>query len=105
TILELLPRIISTEAQEISQALTRAFNKKGIKVETQVKVLKIEHTSTGIEAIAEGGRSFAADCCLVAVGRSLNTKNIGLDKAGVLIQENGLVVVNEKMETTVDGIY
>lgn len=105
TILELLPRIISTEAQEISQALTRAFNKKGIKVETQVKVQKIERTPTGIEAIAEGGRSFPADCCLVAVGRSLNTKNIGLDKAGVLIQDSGLVVVNDKMETTVDGIY
>ena len=101
TILELLPRIISTEAQEISQALTRAFNKKGIKVETEVKVQKIERTQTGVEAIVEGGKAFKADCCLVAVGRSLNTNNIGLDKAGVLVQENGLIVVNDKMETTV----
>lgn len=104
TILELLPRIVSTEAQEISQALTRAFTKKGIKVETHVKVQKIERTDSGVEAFVEG-RSFIADCCLVAVGRSLNTKNIGLDKAGVLIQENGLITVNDKMETNVDGIY
>lgn len=105
TILELLPRIISTESQEISQALTRSFTKKGIKVETGVKVEKIEKTATGIVAYVEGGRTFAADCCLVSVGRSLNTKEIGLDKAGVLVQDNGLVSVNEKMETTVDGIY
>jgi dihydrolipoamide dehydrogenase len=105
TILELLPRIISTEAQEISQALTRALTKRGIQVETEVKVQKIEHIEKGIQALVAGGRSFEADCCLVAVGRSLNTKGIGLEAAGVLVQDNGLVVVNEKMETTVDGIY
>lgn len=105
TILELLPRIISTEAPEISQALTRAFTKKGIKVETQVKVQKIERTEEGVKAWVEGGRTFEADCCLVAVGRSLNTKDNGLDKVGVLVQDNGMVVVNDKMETSVEGIY
>lgn len=105
TILELLPRIISTEAQEISQALTRAFAKKGIKVETAVKVLKVERDAKGIIAMVEGGRTFSADCCLVAVGRSLNTTNNGLEKAGVLVQENGMIAVNEHMETSVDGIY
>lgn len=105
TILELLPRIISTEAQEISQALTRAFVKKGIKVETSVKVQKVERDAKGIIASIEGGRTFAADCCLVAVGRSLNTKDNGFEKAGVLVQDNGMVAVNEKMETSVDGIY
>jgi dihydrolipoamide dehydrogenase len=105
TILELLPRIISTEALEISQALTRAFSKRGIKVETNVKVQKIERTESGIEAFVEGGRSFTADCCLVSVGRSLNTKGIGLEKAGIIIQDNGLITVNDKMETTADGIY
>jgi dihydrolipoamide dehydrogenase len=105
TILELLPRMISTEAQEISQALTRAFHKKGIKVETQVKVEKVERSGEGIKCTVEGGGTFEADCCLVAVGRSLNTKNNGLDVAGVLVQENGMVVVNDKMETSVEGIY
>lgn len=105
TILELLPRLISTEAQEISQALTAVFNKKGIQVVTQVKVQKIERTANGVEAYIEGGGSFVADCCLVSVGRTLNTHGNGLDKAGVLVQDNGMVVVNDKMETTVEGIY
>jgi dihydrolipoamide dehydrogenase len=105
TILELLPRIISTESELMSQTLTRAFVKKGIKVETNVKVQKIERMGQGITAIIEGGKTFEADCCLVSVGRSLNTKNIGLEKAGVVVQDNGMVAVNEKMETSVDGIY
>jgi len=105
TILELLPRIISTEAQEISAALTAAFTKKGIKIETQVKVQKIERTKNGIVASVEGGKSFDADCCLVSVGRTLNTNHIGLEKAGVLVQDNGIIVVNDKMETSVDGIF
>lgn len=105
TILELLPTIISTEAPEISQALTRTFAKKGIKVETSVKVQKVERDGKGVVATVEGGRTFAADCCLVSVGRSLNTKDNGFERAGIAVLENGMVAVNEKMETSVDGIY
>lgn len=105
TILELLPRIISTEAQEISQALTKAFVKRGIKVETNVKVLKIDRTEKGVVISVEGGKTFEAEMCLVSVGRSLNTQGIGLEKAGVLVLDNGLISVNERMETSVDGIY
>ncbi|KIC74159.1 Dihydrolipoyl dehydrogenase [Candidatus Protochlamydia amoebophila] len=105
TILELLPRIISTEAIEVSQALTKAFIKRGIQVETGVKVQRIEQVEMGIQVQVEEGKHYVADCCLVAVGRSLNTKNIGLDKAGILVQENGMIAVNDKMQTNVDGIY
>ncbi|MFI0435674.1 MAG: dihydrolipoyl dehydrogenase [Parachlamydiaceae bacterium] len=104
-ILELLPRIISTEAQEVSQALTRAFVKRGIKVKTNVNVQTIHWRDSGVEALVEGGDALIADCCLVAIGRSLNTEGIGLDKAGVIVQNNGLIAVNDKMETSVDGIY
>jgi dihydrolipoamide dehydrogenase len=105
TILELLPRIISTEAEEVSQALTRSFQKKGIDVQTNVKVQKIEHRGKGIVAIIDGEKEFLADCSLVAVGRSLNTKDIGLENAGVLTHSNGMVVVNDTMQTSVDHIY
>lgn len=105
TILELLPRILPMEAQEVSQALTRAFIKRGIQIETGVKVEKIERTATGIQVFVEGKQPLAADMALVSVGRSLNTKGIGLEKAGVLVQDNGMIATNEKMETGVDGIY
>lgn len=105
TILELLPRILSTESQEVSQAITKAFAKKGIKVETSVIVEKIVHEGSGITAFVQGGRTFSADCSLVSVGRSLNTKGIGLEAAGVLVLDNGMVSVNDQMETSVKGIY
>ncbi len=105
TILELLPHLLSTEAPEVRESLTQAFRKRGIQVETNVKVEKITRFESGIQIEAEKGKSFTADCCLISVGRSLNTAGIGLEKAGVLVQENGIIAVNEKMETSVAGIY
>ncbi len=105
TILELLPRILPMEAEVVAQALAKSFHKRGIKVETGVKVEKIEWHDTGIQLKIEGGRIFSAEIALVAVGRSLNTKGIGLEKAGVLVQDDGIIAVNDKMETNVDGIY
>lgn len=105
TILEMLPRLIPMEEKAVSNALKNAFQKKNIKIETNVKVDAIEKTGKGIRAILADGKTFDADICLVAVGRSLNTSGIGLDKAGVLINENGLIPVADTMETNVPGIY
>lgn len=104
-VLEMLPRIIATEAPEISQALTKAFTKKGIKVETGVAVQKIDKSKNGVQITLVDGKTFAAEMCLIAVGRSLNTSGIGLEKAGVPVLENGMIPVNNKMETEVAGIY
>lgn len=105
TILEMLPRLIPMEDESVSKALTKAFAKKGIKIETDVRVEKIEKTGKGVKALLAGGKAVEAEIALVAVGRSLNVSSIGLDKAGVLVQENGLVKVDDHMETTVTGIY
>lgn len=105
TILELLPRLIATEGQDISETLKKAFVKRGIRVETEVKVEKIDLNENGVCILAAGGQEFEADCCLVSVGRALNTQNIGLEKAGVMVQDNGLIAVNNTMETSVEGIY
>lgn len=105
TILELLPRILPMEAEEMSQALTRSFIKRGIKIETGIKVEGIDKTEKGITAKLADGRTFEADIALVAVGRSLNTRGIGLEKIGVVVQDSGIIPVNSKMETNVSGIY
>lgn len=106
TILEMMPRIIPMEADGVSNALTKAFKKKGIDILTSVTVEGIDTASThGVVVKLAGGKSVEADIALVSVGRSLNTKGIGLEKAGVAVQENGLIAVNEKMETNVPNIY
>lgn len=106
TILEMMPRIIPMEAEGVSSALTKAFKKKGITMETSVTVEGIDATSgAGVTIKLAGGKTIEADIALVSVGRILNTKDIGLEKAGVVVQENGLIGVNEKMETNIPNIY
>lgn len=105
TILELLPRIIPMEDQAVSEALTKAFKKKGINILTSVQVAGIDKVSAGVQVRLTDGQMFSADIALVSVGRVLNTSSIGLEKAGVLVNDNGIIPVNEKMETNVSGIY
>lgn len=105
TVVELLPRLLPMEAENISAALTKAFQKRGIKIETNANVTKVARTEKGVEVVLAGERKLAADMVLICVGRALNTKGIGLEKAGVVVQDNGIISVNEKMETSVPGIY
>lgn len=105
TVLEMLPRLLPMEAKDVSAALTRSFEKKGIKVQTGAKVEGIDLTKKGIEVRLAGSPAIQGDIALVAVGRALNTNNIGLEKAGVAVLDNGLIPVNAQMETSVAGIY
>lgn len=105
TILELLPRILPMEASEVSQALTQAFKKRGITIETGVQVQGIDKTKGGVAVKIADGRAFPAEMALVSVGRTLNTSKIGLDKAGIAPLANGMIPVDDKMETPVKGIY
>lgn len=105
TVLEMLPRIIPTEGEAISAALHRAFQKKGIKIETKTLVEKVENTGSNVVVKLSGGKQIEADLALVAVGRTMNTSGIGLEKAGVVVNPNGSITVNGKMETNVPGIY
>ncbi len=105
TIFEMLPRIIPMEAESVSIALAKAFQKKGIKIVTSAAVEGIDTKGSGITVKLGGGATHKADIALVSVGRKLNTNEVGLDKAGVLVQENGMIPVDDKMETNVPGIY
>lgn len=105
TILELLPRLLPMEEKNVAEALTKAFKKRGVKIHTGVQVAEISTTKSGIKAKLADDKSFDADIALVAIGRTLNTSNIGLEKAGIAPQENGLLRVDNHMETDVKGIY
>ncbi len=105
TILEMMPAIIPMESPAVSNALTKAFKKKGIKIETNALVEVVDLTDKGIIVTLAGSKKIEADMALVAVGRVLNTSSIGLDKAGIAVQDNGLIAVNDKMETPVRDIY
>jgi dihydrolipoamide dehydrogenase len=108
TIVEMLPRIVPLEDEEISSELEKAFKKSGIKPLTGHKVEAVEATGTGVKVtVSAGGENkvLEADQALVAIGFRPNSKGLGLEEAGVKINERGFVEVDEKMQTNVPGIW
>lgn len=109
TIVEMLPAIIANEDEETRNALARSLTKRGVKIVTGAKVESIEDADGKKRVTAttsDGSKAtFDGEYVLVAVGRQANP--VGLDalvKAG-LKMERGCVVVNEKMETSLPGVY
>lgn len=105
TILEMMPSILPQEDPALSTTLSKIFSKKGINILTDVKVLGIENLGESVKISMENKDSLEAEIALVCVGRSLNTTKIGLDKLGILLEDNGIIKVNDQMETNVPGIY
>lgn len=104
TLFELMPRLIPMEEETVATVLMSAFEKRGIQMHFNAQVSAIKRTEKGVSLHANE-KEFTADIALVAIGRSLNTSGIGLEQAGVLVNDNGLISVDDKMETNVPGIY
>lgn len=105
TIVELMPRILPMECSNLSRKLSQAFEKKGIFIETEAMVEKVDVVDGGVTVTLASGKMLSADIALIAVGRRLNTSGIGLDRAGVAVDPDGIIPVNDKMETNVKTIY
>lgn len=105
TILEMLPALLPMEDVTVSSFLAKSLQKRGVTIETSAKVESIKTTLEGIKVSLASQKEFDADIVLVAVGRSMNLQNLGLDKAGVRLQDASQVSVNDRMETNVPGIY
>jgi dihydrolipoamide dehydrogenase len=104
-ILEALPSILFLQGKSIAETLTRAFTKKGVEINTNVMVEGIDHTAEGLSIRLKDKPPVACDMALVSVGRKIISQGLGLEKAGVITGDKGAIVVNEKMETNVPGIY
>jgi len=104
-LLEALPSILALQGKPIAEMMTKAFQKKGIEIHTQVFVEGIDSTSSGLTIRIKDKSPILCDKALVAVGRKIVSDGLGLDKAGVKLGKGGAIEVNEKMETNVPGIY
>ena len=107
TILEMLPRMVPVEDEDISKELARAYRKRGINFHTGAKVEKVEKTKTGVAVTfsVEGKQqNIEAEKILIAVGRKPRTDNLGLEKTRIK-PDRGFIKVNEWMQTEEPGIY
>ncbi|MBS1799806.1 MAG: dihydrolipoyl dehydrogenase [Acidobacteria bacterium] len=108
TVLEVLPRVVPVEDEEISKELLRQFKKRGIDVHLSIKDTKIEKTKGGVKVTWTDSngkpQSKEAEKVLMAVGRAPRTEGIGLEKTNIK-PERGFIMTNEWMETTEPGVY
>jgi len=105
TILEALPRLVAGEDEASSRALARAFDKRGIRCLLGTAFESLETTDTGVRVTAAGGELLEAEVLLVAVGRGPVSAGLGYDEQGVGLDERGCVVTDERLHTSVDGVY
>ena len=105
TIVEALPRAVSTEDEEISAILEKELKKKKIRLITDARISGAASHDKGTKVHLADGRELSADRVLVSVGRSPNTGTIGIDRLGMKTGTRGEIVVNERMETSVPGVY
>ena len=107
TILEMLPRLVPIEDEEISKELARVYRKRGINFHNGAKVEKVEKTKSGISVTfsADGkSQKIEAEKILIAVGRKPRTENIGLERTKIKL-DRGFIATDSWMETTEPGVY
>jgi len=107
TVVEVLPRILPVEDEEISAFARKAFEKQGIKIHTAATVKALKRGKDQVTAqIEAGGKSFdvTAERVILAIGITGNVENIGLDGTGVKV-DRGHVVVDEWLRTGEPGVY
>ncbi len=107
TIVELLPRLVPNEDEDISTQLERSFRGLGMKVLTGAAVTGVRNRPDGVTVSVEQGgaaQSIDAGMVLVAVGVQPNVEDLGLEGVGVAVDRAG-IAVDEFLATSVPGVY
>jgi dihydrolipoamide dehydrogenase len=108
TIVEMLDRAAPNEDEEVSKELTKALGKRGITLMTSSKVTGIETLKSKAKVTVEtrdGQQVLEAEQVLMAASFVPNTKDLGLEAAGVKLDPRGFIEIDERMATNVPGIW
>ena len=108
TVIEKGPRLVWREDADVSTAIEEIFATEGIAVRTGAECIHFDKRGAqlvaGVQCTA-GDPEVAGSHVLLAVGRRPNTDDLGLDRAGVAVDEHGYITVNEGLRTNVPGIW
>ena len=108
TIVELLPRLVPLEDEEVSKELERSFRKRGIKSLVDTKLEKLEKTETGVRVTGKNGKgetvTLESEMLLVAVGRMPYTEGLGLLGTKIKV-DRGFIQVDGFQQTGENGVY
>jgi len=107
TVIEALDHIVPNMDRELGSALQRVLTRSGIEFKLGTKVAAIrqgEHELT-VEIDSADRQTLAADVVLVSVGRRPYTEGLGLEAAGVALDEHGHIAIDDGFATNIPGIY
>ena len=108
TVVEMAPRLIAREDDDVSAAVQAILEGEGIAVRTSAECLSVERRGDGVAvhvSCEREPRAVVGSHLLLAVGRLPNTHDLGLDRAGVQTDAKGYIVVDDTLATNVPGIY
>jgi len=108
TLIDVAPTILPLEDADSSKEVERSFKKRGITVLTGAKISNVKAAKDGVSMSVDAGgekKDVKADIVLVAAGRAPVVEDIGLKEQGVQLTDRGFIKINDKLETTVKGIY
>lgn len=105
TVVEILPRILTTEDEEVSKVIHKALKLKGVDIHTSKKVEDFSRDGGKFVCRLSGGEKVEAEKILVSVGRVPNSKNIGLEEAGIEVDEKGYIKVDNRLRTSAGNVY
>jgi len=108
TVVEMGPRLIAREDEDVSEAVRQILTDEGIAVRTSATCIGFKSHPAGVAVgvdCTSGEPAVLGSHVLLAVGRRPNTDDLGLDKAGVAMDARGYIVVDDGLTTTVPGIW
>ena len=108
TIVEMKPRLIQREDEDVSEAIRTVLEAEGIKMRLSAECIALERrgdkVAVGVDCTS-GDKIVVGSHVLLAVGRVPNTADLGLEKAGVAVDQRGYIQVDDQLHTNVPGIY
>jgi len=109
TIVEAMDHILPLEDAEVSKFMERTYKKRGMDIHTGAFFQSAEIKPDGVTVTFKDKKgelqTVEVDYVLSAVGRVPNSENLGLDEAGVKVDDRGFIVVDEQLRTSVPGVY
>jgi len=108
TVVEMAPRLIAREDEDVSEAVQEILTDEGIVVRTRATCIGFKPHPGGVAVDVDctlGAPVAVGSHVLLAVGRRPNTHDLGLDRAGVMVDARGYIIVDESLATNVPGIW
>jgi pyruvate/2-oxoglutarate dehydrogenase complex dihydrolipoamide dehydrogenase (E3) component len=108
TVVEMGPRLVQREDEEVSEAIRTILENEGIHIRLGAECIALEKRGDKVAVNVEcssGDKTVVGSHALLAVGRVPNTDDLGLENAGVAVDKRGYVQVDDQLRTNVPGIY